>query len=121
MAGTRWVKIDIAYLRNPKMTALSSGAVLLHLASILWCADHLSDGHIPRHAMRELALMARLSLAAARARAEELVKAERWLSSGGDWYLHDFDEMNPQALRAAVEQQRREWRERQEKHRGVTQ
>jgi hypothetical protein len=111
MAGTRWVKIDISYLRNPKMTALSPGAVMLHLASILYCADHLSDGHIPRHALPELALMARLSRTAVQARADELIKAERWLPSGGDWYLHDFDEMNPQAMRAVVEAQRAKWRE----------
>ena len=47
MAGTRWVKLDTSYLRNPKITALHPQALLLHLASILWTADQLQDGHIP--------------------------------------------------------------------------
>jgi hypothetical protein len=111
MAGTRWVKIDVGYLRNPKISALSPSATLLHLASILWTADQLTDGHIPNHVLPELALMAHLSRSSAATRAGELVKAGVWDSNGADWYLHDFDVMNPQALRGVVEAQRAKWRE----------
>ena len=116
MAGTRWVKIDTSYLRNPKITALSTQAMLLHFASILWTADQLTDGNIPAHALPELALLARIPRSAAPRRADELVKAGRWEANGATgWHLHDFEAMNRQALRVNVERQRREWRQRQEK------
>lgn len=117
MAGTRWARIDTAYLRNPKITALSQSATLLHLASILWTAEHLTDGHIPRTALPELGLLSNVSRQWVERRSNELVKAGLWTPSGGDWYIHDFAEMNPQALRAAVETQRAKWRTWQEDHR----
>ena len=115
MAGTRWVKIDTSYLRNVKVLAVSPSAVLLHLASICWSADQLTDGNIPRHILGDLAHMARIPRTAAPRRADELVKAGLWEANGAGWYLHDFQAMNRQALRANVERQRREWKQRQEK------
>jgi hypothetical protein len=115
MAGTRWVKIDTSYLRNPKIVAVSTQAALLHLASILWTADQLTDGNIPRHVLPDLAHMARVARSSAPRRADELVKAGLWESNSNGWHLHDFEAMNRQALRANVERQRREWRQRQEK------
>lgn len=44
-----WVKVDRGYLDNPKMIDVldaSSTAPLMHLASILYSAQHLTDGHI---------------------------------------------------------------------------
>jgi hypothetical protein len=115
MAGTRWVKIDTSYLRNPKVLAVSADAVLLHLASILWTADQLTDGNIPAHALADLAHMARIPARTAPRRADELVKAVLWEGNGTGWHLHDFEAMNRQALRANVERQRRDWRQRQER------
>lgn len=116
MAGTRWVKIDTSYLRNPKVTGVPAPAVLLHLASILWVADQLTDGNIPRHAIDELAVHARIPRSSALRRADELVGADLWETNGTTgWHLHDFETMNRQALRDSVERQRREWRQRQEK------
>ena len=113
MAGTRWVKLDTSYLRNPKITAITPQARLLHLASICWCADQLSDGHIPRRTLPELALAAGIhSTMTAAKRAEELEHAGLWERNGGmGWQLHDFDVMNPQAMRAKVEKQRQMWRD----------
>ena len=110
MAGTRWVKLDLSYLRNPKVTAVSPSATLLHLASILWTADELKDGNLPGHILPDLAHMARMTRATAAKRADELVKAGLWEVNGSGWVVHDFAKMNPQAMRAAVEEQRRKWR-----------
>lgn len=110
MAGTRWAKVDTSYLRNPKVTAVSAPAVLMHLASILWSVDQLTDGDIPGHTLTDIAHMARVPRAQAPRRAGELVESELWIANGSSWHLHDFDVMNPQALRAAVEEQRRRWR-----------
>jgi hypothetical protein len=104
------VKVDTSYLRNPKITNLSPSAVLLHLASICYSADQLTDGAIPARSLPELALGARLTPGAARTRALELVNGGLWVPNGDGWHLHDFELMNRQALRARVEQQREYWR-----------
>jgi hypothetical protein len=111
MAGTRWVKIDVSYLRNPKITALTPPAVLLHLASILWSADQLTDGTIYPRTLPELAHSARIPKASLPARITELETAGLWERNGDGWHLHDFEVMNRQALRAAVEKQRKAWRD----------
>jgi hypothetical protein len=116
MAGTRWVKIDTSYLRNPKIVSVSTP--LLHLASILWTAEQLTDGEIPARTLRELGVQARVSSTAAiRRRADELVEHGLWIPNGAGWHLHDFEEMNPQAMRAAVEKQRAKWKGWQDTHR----
>lgn len=118
MAGTRWVRVDTGYLRNPKVAAVSTPAVLMHLASILWTADQLTDGDIPGHVLGDIAHMARVPSPKAAHRADELVDAGLWIANGGSWHLHDFDVMNEQAMRANVERQRERWRDRQARHRG---
>lgn len=111
MAGTRWVKVDTSYLRNPKITSLSSQAVLLHLASILWTADQLTDGLIYDRTLAELAHAARIPKPQVSRRVSELEEAQLWERNGQGWHLHDFETMNAQALRAAVEKQRAKWRD----------
>jgi hypothetical protein len=110
MAGTRWVKIDTSYLRNPKITSVSAPATLMHLASILWTADQLTDGNIPKRTLNELAIAARISRPVATRCAIELEHAGLWERNGDGWHLHDFAKMNRQALRATVENQRTQWR-----------
>lgn len=114
MAGTRWVKIDTSYLRNPKITAVSAPAVVLHLASILWTADQLTDGELPAHVLTDLAHMARIPPRSAPRAVNELVDAGLWSLNGNGWHVHDFEAMNGQAMRKAVEAQRRKWREKKE-------
>lgn len=120
MAGTRWVRINLDYLRNPKVREVSSQAVLLHLASILWTADQVKDGYLPGHILSDLAHMARMTTPAATKRADELVKAGLWDVNDAGWHVHGFDELNGHAMRSAVEAKRSAWRERQQRHRGVT-
>ncbi len=110
MAGPRWVKVDTSYLRNPKITSVSAQATMLHLASILWTADQLTDGVIPARTLAELALAARLTRPAAARCADELEAMGLWERNGDGWYLHDFQKMNRQAMRAVVEKQRETWR-----------
>jgi hypothetical protein len=117
MAGSRWVKIDTSYLRNPKVTAVTSGARLLHLASILYTADQLTDGHIPARMLPELAGQAGLSRKTTGSRVAELVTRQLWVPNGDGWDIHDYQLMNPQAMRVAVEAERAAWRDRQTRHR----
>lgn len=110
MAGTRWVRLDTGYLRNPKVLDVSTAAVLVHLASVLYSADQLTDGAVPAGALSTLTSEARVPSNRGRAVADDLVDARLWVPNGRGWYVHDFDEMNPQALRDHVEAERERWR-----------
>jgi hypothetical protein len=110
MAGTRWAKIDTTYFRNPKVAAVSTQAMLMHLASILFAVDQTTNGEIAAHSLPDIAHMARVPQSQAPRRADELDAGELWIANGGSWHIHDFDVMNPQALREAVEKQRAKWR-----------
>lgn len=51
MADKRaFFKLDVGYLMNPKVASLrnaSSNALVMHVASVAYCAQHLTDGFIP--------------------------------------------------------------------------
>lgn len=55
MADKRaYAKFDIGYLDNPKMMTVldeSPVAVIMHAASVMYAAQHLTDGHVPVRAM----------------------------------------------------------------------
>lgn len=121
MAGSRWVKLDVQYLDNPKISALSQGAVVLHIAMIAYCAAELTDGFVPRSARATLAARASLGTRAART-AHAQLHAQGLLHESDDpenpgCWLHGFLDMNPQAERAVVEAERKSARERQARHR----
>jgi hypothetical protein len=50
-------------------------------------------------------------------RVDELVESGLWVPNGDGWHVHDFEAMNPQAMRAAVEKQRAKWKQWQAEHR----
>lgn len=56
MADKRaFAKFDVGYLDNPKMLDVmdaSSNAILMHFASVLYCAQHLTDGFVASKAMQ---------------------------------------------------------------------
>lgn len=113
-----WVKVDVAYLRNPKMRAVSPDARLLHLASILWTAEHLTDGILPRAVLRDLADTAQIDRRWASRRALELVGARLWDDACEAWIVHDFAWHNPTSTRANVEHERQLSRDRMRRWRG---
>ena len=117
MAGTRWARVDLTYLRNPKIRGLPAECVLLHLASILYCAEHLTDGHIPIISLTELGHSANISPYWVRRRVRCLVDRGLWIESPDGWTLHGFEDTNPQAMRHAVEAERESWRVRQHRRR----
>lgn len=56
MADKRaFAKFDVGYLDNPKMLDVldaSCNAILMHFASVLYCAQHLTDGFVASKAMQ---------------------------------------------------------------------
>ena len=113
MAGSRWVRLDVDYFDNPKVRAVSDAAQRLHLASILYCARHLTDGEITDRSLTDVGQMALVDPRWRLRRASELVSVGLWERNGSGWHVHDFETMNPQAMRAVVERERARWRERQ--------
>lgn len=108
-----WVKLDVGYLRSPKLVDLPPKVVLLHLGSILWTAEHLTDGWVPDHALILLSSQADLAPNRRRWAARLLTQRSLWDQGVGGWQVHDFVEWNRTSTREYVEQQRADWRERQ--------
>lgn len=91
-----YFKVDVGYLTNPKVALLAierPQAVLLHLASIAYSAQHLTDGRVP------LPLILRLN-AATQEDADQLISCGLW-ESAGDGYVTVHDYLEHQ--RSAVE------------------
>lgn len=112
MAGTRWVRLDVDYFGNPKILAAGKDARSLHLASICWTAQHLTDGHIPPLIVAHLCQTAGV----ARKTVTRLTDAGLWHENGdGGYVIHDYVTMNPS--RDEVERDREGWRDRQRRFR----
>ncbi len=104
-----WVKLDTSYLRNPKVAPLHPAAKLLHVASILWTAEHLTDGYVPPTALRTLCDDVPIAVRWRRHHASALMRAGLWepvVGTGGGWMVHDFVTHNHTSTRAYVERER---------------
>lgn len=102
-----WAPVDTGYLDNPKMLDVldaSGTATLMHLASILYCAQHFTDGHISPG-------VARRKVGATRDDDRLLINAGLWHEQGHDCpvcpdpepgkvYVHNFLEHNRTAAQA---------------------
>ena len=117
MADKRaFAKFDVGYLDNPKMLDVldaSSNAILMHFASVLYCAQHLTDGLVASKAMQR-------KTGGTDADAQILIENGLWHTPGHDCescpqpeegkvYVHDFLEHNRDAAEAKrVSDKRRE-------------
>lgn len=109
-----WARIESDYLTNPKILAVDQEAVLLHLASILWCRAHLeTDGGVPKGALSLLAAQARVTRP--KRAADQLVDRGLYVPIGDGWHLHDFETLN--GSESEAETQRDKWRERKAAYR----
>lgn len=82
-----WFKVDDTLYSHPKWVAAPLSARGLWTSAGSWCASHLQDGFVPRHA---------LALFGARARdATELVRVGLWDEVDGGWMFHDWLDLQP--------------------------
>lgn len=102
-----WSPVDFGYLDNPKMLEVldhSPIAALMHLASILYCAQHLTDGHITPG-------IARRKVGGTKDDEQTLIDAGMWHTEGHTCpdceqpeprkvYVHNFLEHNRTAEKA---------------------
>lgn len=102
MADKRaFANLDVGYMQNPKLVALPfamPNALLAHMQSVLYCAQHLTDGHAPEHLIRSLTN-------ASESEGDHLVNIGLWHRPGHDCddcpqptdmhvYVHDYLEHN---------------------------
>lgn len=113
-AGFRWCRLDVGYFRNPKVLDAGRDGRDLHLVSICFASEHLTDGHIPESALRQLITDARVR----RSAIDRAVDAGLWVPENGGFRVHDFRAMQPG--REAVEREREQWRVRQQRRRRGT-
>lgn len=115
MADKRaFAKFDVGYLDNPKMLDVldaSSTAILMHFASVLYCAQHLTDGVVAAKAMQRKAGGTDSDI-------QILLDAGLWHEPGHDCdgcpeppagkvYVHDFLEHNRDSAQAKRVSERR--------------
>lgn len=111
MSGNQWVRIDVGYLRNPKVLAAGTNGTLLHLASILWTSEQQLDGKVPASALQIVINHAGVDRRAVR----KVVAAGLWVPTDDGFVVHDFDVLN--GSRSPAHDQREQWRIRQQRHR----
>lgn len=90
-----WFKVDDALATHDKVLAAGNAAMGLWVRAGSWCAQHLTDGHVPTHAVRLLGN-------AGQARA--LVRAGLWLEREDGYQFHEWHDYQP--TRAQVEEVR---------------
>lgn len=83
-----WFKVDENLLTHPKFIGLSDGAVALWLRAGIWSASALTNGDVPRHALRTLAERGDDS-------ADELVERGLWERSKLGFRFHDWNDYQP--------------------------
>lgn len=100
-----WAKFCDGFLDHPKVLRAGEDAANLFMRGCIWCNKHLTDGAIPREALR--ALTARRD---APALAAKLVAVRLWEETSDGWQVHDWRDHNP--TREAVEGKREKTREK---------
>lgn len=105
-----WVKLDDQFASHPKAIAAGPEPMWLYVAGLCWCAQHLTDGRIPKAAVPMLAAVKRNSAAT-------LVRVGLWIDQGDEYEVNDYLDFQPS--RDSVESRRdkdrdrqREWRNR---------
>lgn len=85
-----WAKIDDGFFDHPKVLVAGEDAANLYVRGLVWCCKHLTDGAIPREALRTLT-----GRRDAAALAAKLVASGLWEAREGGWAVHDFLDHNP--------------------------
>ena len=113
----QYVYVHTGYLRHPKIVGLTVSQQRLHLASILWVAEHETDGYIPTTALRQLHDDATIARRWRQYSVRKLVEARLWDELPEGYHLHNFETHNRSSTRAVVEANRAAALERQRRYR----
>jgi hypothetical protein len=96
-----WARFADDYLGNPKLGGLSTSAVALDMAGIIYSARELRDGHLSSTDVQAIAAL--IHLRRWDAAAAELVAARRWVAEDGGWLIHDYLDYQPSREKVMAE------------------
>ena len=83
-----WFRLDDSFHSHPKVIAAGNAAVGLFTRCGTWCADHLTDGHIPKHIAAFYGTSREIST---------LVTVGLWKTEEGGYVMDDYLNYNPSA------------------------
>lgn len=114
-----WVKLDDQFFTHPKTLAAGKDGTLLYLAGLCWTKQHLTDGLIPKTALRVLA--AQVSVDGSRT-ARRLIASRLWHDEDSHWRINGFHDYQESATverdrKAEHAAKMRKWREEKQKER----
>jgi hypothetical protein len=101
-----WFKVDDGLAFHSKTIAAGNAAMGLWVRAGSWSSQHLTDGNIPKHVVRQLGNIQQ---------AKNLVTVGLWDATDEGYCFHEWDLRNPS--RADVEADRAAGAERLRKHR----
>jgi hypothetical protein len=90
-----WVKLDDQWIDHPKIISAGRDARDMWLASLTYCAKHLTDGYFPTNLLPTLAVMAGVDVANCQALATVLLDVGLWEADGNQYMVHDYLDYNP--------------------------
>jgi len=105
---TKWVRIDANYLTNPKLLRAGADGTLMHLASVLYLAEHdIGDGLLPVEALSIVGAWAHVPKP--EPVAKRLVTVRLWHidTARAGYLVHDFDVLNGDRSEAAQARDRK--------------
>lgn len=90
-----WIKLDDQWMDHPKIIRAGRDARDIWLASITWCAKHLTDGYFPTELLPSLAVMAGVDVANCQTFARTLLDLCLWDATDDGYIVHDYLDYNP--------------------------
>jgi hypothetical protein len=83
-----WIKLDDGFFRNPKIVSVGRDARDLYLAGLCYCGANLTDGIIPKNAVKIIAAEAEIRLRLILI--SQLIGVGLWTEVDGNYHVHDY-------------------------------
>lgn len=99
-----WFKVDDTFATHPKAIAAGAPARGLWVAAGSWCAQQLTDGHVPDYMLA--------TLGGRPIDARRLVTVRLWEVADGGWVFHDWADYQPSRDRVLAEREASRERQR---------
>lgn len=89
MSPQSWFKVDVDFVENKKIEALSDRAFRFHVAALCYCARNLTDGHLSARGVKVVCAVLAVT---SPARIKELVVAKLWSPdvAGDGFWINDY-------------------------------
>jgi hypothetical protein len=102
-----WIKFDDQWMDHPKIIQAGRDARDMWIASITYCAKHLTDGYFHDNLLPTLAVMAGVDVANCQEFASTLVRVGLWDANEEGYQVHDYLDYNPSKEQALATREAR--------------